>query len=49
VEALVDGCVPEDDPDERDVDSRVNCTRALGAGAGGLSCVVGQGKGVRGC
>ncbi|KAG2446099.1 hypothetical protein HXX76_000699 [Chlamydomonas incerta] len=30
VEALVDGCVPEEDPDERDVDSRVNCTRGLG-------------------
>ncbi|GIL68790.1 hypothetical protein Vafri_22026 [Volvox africanus] len=30
VDALVDGCVPEDDPDERDVDSRVNCTKALG-------------------
>ncbi|GLC39358.1 hypothetical protein PLESTM_000887300 [Pleodorina starrii] len=30
VDALVDGCVPEEDPDQRDVESRVNCTRALG-------------------
>ncbi|GLI66672.1 hypothetical protein VaNZ11_010602, partial [Volvox africanus] len=30
VDALVDGCIPEDNPDERDMDSRVNCTKALG-------------------
>ncbi|EFJ45543.1 hypothetical protein VOLCADRAFT_94333 [Volvox carteri f. nagariensis] len=30
VDALVDGCVPEEDIDERDVESRVNCTRGLG-------------------
>ncbi|GIM10820.1 hypothetical protein Vretimale_14435, partial [Volvox reticuliferus] len=30
IDALVDGCVPEDDPNERDVDSRVNCIKALG-------------------
>ncbi|KAG2492086.1 hypothetical protein HYH03_009582 [Edaphochlamys debaryana] len=31
VDALVDGCVPEEDPDERDVESRVACTKALGS------------------
>ncbi|KXZ49841.1 hypothetical protein GPECTOR_19g292 [Gonium pectorale] len=30
VDALVDGCVPEEDPEQRDVESRVSCTRALG-------------------
>ncbi len=26
----MDGCVPEEDPDERDVESRANCCRAIG-------------------
>lgn len=30
VDALVDGCRPEEDPEQRDVDSRANCVRALG-------------------
>ncbi|PNH09641.1 Tubulin-specific chaperone D [Tetrabaena socialis] len=30
LDALVEGCVPEDSPDERDVESRVACTKALG-------------------
>ena len=31
VEALIDGMTPEEDAQDRDVDSRVSCTRGLGA------------------
>lgn len=30
LDALADGTVPEEDPDERDVESRAACVRALG-------------------
>ena len=30
VDALVDGCILEDDAEQRDVESRANCVRALG-------------------
>lgn len=31
IDALIDGMQPEEDVDDRDVQARVNCTRALGA------------------